>query len=733
MWTLEAPREPIGSLRAGQVCRARFTPFARGLVTSVSSRAAKPKVANAHDTLLWNVHDMTSEPNPDPVAGFPGRTVFDWWLDYANQQQGHHRLVTWDNVLSKLVLSTIDPEVARGMQIDGPATTSPVDTGNAGLKDALNGQSAASTDTAAATGSIGLGSGLSGRPTVNSLSQELRELRKRTFQGIAFTRIDEAARTCEMTVTAGLRGSHKPTRRQQSSDCLSMDLRITFPSLYPNHAPPSFHFGAGQKKPQTMLQNRVKERMSELASTHVENNEGCLHACLSLLVKMLEDELASDERLGAGNQPDGVDATEPNLLDAHLRLVASCGASFSGNGRLVTFANSPSKIAALQMRLRALSDANSTRAAKFSEAKTTSRSISRFFFGRTTTPQPTKTAPSAAGTANEQLAELRSSRVGSLTTIDAAGVMAARKASNTVATAVAGNPCIFVYDVTRLALLHRELGARKGTHSPQEECVAITKVAQSIGRDDLVRTWTVASQAIDIRLLSSPASLALAMQHPAKMHQSVAWSSHPFGGVLLKTLINHYCTLRDIQTVSMLARVLVTHMQLHGGLKPAAAHALDTGLLHRDEIGRYISCLEVYADVLFRFRFLEASADMRKVSAQLNTCIQPHKPPAPVGQSTRDRSAASLTTLSPQEHSLSLVIGSTCERCGEFFEGGNDGRCTRCANTVLLTCTICRARVRSQFVFCTLCGHGGHIGCMQEWGRISRQCPSGCGCRCSES
>ena len=115
----------------------------------------------------------------------------------------------------------------------------------------------------------------------------------------------------------------------------------------------------------------------------------------------------------------------------------------------------------------------------------------------------------------------------------------------------------------------------------------------------------------------------------------------------------------------MLACVLVTHMQCHGGLEPSVAHALRTGLLHRDEISRYvqtqsartlhqcpappicwqrspscvlradsvclgvccvltavgvgtlhaaiihhnryISCLEVYADVLFRFRFLVAS------------------------------------------------------------------------------------------------------------------------------
>ena len=62
-------------------------------------------------------------------------------------------------------------------------------------------------------------------------------------QGVSIINVDEANRTCELTAT-----SMRQRKRVQSSvGKISMRLKITFPALYPNNAPPSFHFVADPK------------------------------------------------------------------------------------------------------------------------------------------------------------------------------------------------------------------------------------------------------------------------------------------------------------------------------------------------------------------------------------------------------------------------------------------------------------------------------------------------------
>jgi len=65
----------------------------------------------------------------------------------------------------------------------------------------------------------------------------------RRTQGVSILNVDEANRTCELTATS------TPRKRlaQSSVGKISMRLKITFPALYPNNAPPSFHFVADPK------------------------------------------------------------------------------------------------------------------------------------------------------------------------------------------------------------------------------------------------------------------------------------------------------------------------------------------------------------------------------------------------------------------------------------------------------------------------------------------------------
>ena len=38
--------------------------------------------------------------------------------------------------------------------------------------------------------------------------------------------------------------------------------------------------------------------------------------------------------------------------------------------------------------------------------------------------------------------------------------------------------------------------------------------------------------------------------------------------------------------------------------------------------------------------------------------------------------------------------------------------------------------VRGMFVWCQVCGHGGHLQHIQEWLKAHTQCPTGCGHNC---
>ena len=133
-------------------------------------------------------------------------------------------------------------------------------------------------------------SSTAGRP--QTLAQEFRNARGRSHPGIHSIKFDEANRTCELDIRIGqVSGGLKTPPRtgagagSAQTEQLRMQLRITFPSLYPISAPPSFHFDNGSKTPQSKLQNRVKVDLCNLADALVAENKSCLLPCVELLVR----------------------------------------------------------------------------------------------------------------------------------------------------------------------------------------------------------------------------------------------------------------------------------------------------------------------------------------------------------------------------------------------------------------------------------------------------------------
>jgi hypothetical protein len=112
-----------------------------------------------------------------------------------------------------------------------------------------------------------------------------------------------------------------------------MKMKITFPSLYPHGAAPSFDF-LPNSSISTQLQAKLKEALMEIALFHVENNQTCLYQCLCQLVNSLtEAEIVLDDSgttLASKNSKE----ESPRALD-QIPCPRFSGAVFSSTGKLL--------------------------------------------------------------------------------------------------------------------------------------------------------------------------------------------------------------------------------------------------------------------------------------------------------------------------------------------------------------------------------------------------------------
>lgn len=80
----------------------------------------------------------------------------------------------------------------------------------------------------------------------------------------------------------------------------------------------------------------------------------------------------------------------------------------------------------------------------------------------------------------------------------------------------------------------------------------------------------------------------------------------------------------------------------------------------------------------------------------------------------------------------STTFYSSCSRCMKPVMQGKHSAywiCERCEKPTG-SCSVCHLPVRSVYVNCRGCGHGGHIEHMREWFAESNECPTGCGHQC---
>ncbi|KAJ9065217.1 SEA (Seh1-associated) complex subunit [Entomophthora muscae] len=85
----------------------------------------------------------------------------------------------------------------------------------------------------------------------------------------------------------------------------------------------------------------------------------------------------------------------------------------------------------------------------------------------------------------------------------------------------------------------------------------------------------------------------------------------------------------------------------------------------------------------------------------------------------------------------STTIYTLCWQCHRPLLGSEEAAgfwgCGRCSQPIS-NCTICHKLVKGLYSWCQGCGHGGHLGCYQDWFSPETgfaECPSGCGHVCN--
>jgi hypothetical protein len=83
-----------------------------------------------------------------------------------------------------------------------------------------------------------------------------------------------------------------------------------------------------------------------------------------------------------------------------------------------------------------------------------------------------------------------------------------------------------------------------------------------------------------------------------------------------------------------------------------------------------------------------------------------------------------------------VIMRSSCGKCGkevgETISSSGSGWCSKCKKCVDL-CIFCHKPVFKILTWCPVCGHGGHVQCIDLWFSSNSVCPTGCGHKCMMS
>ncbi|XP_072051931.1 GATOR2 complex protein WDR59-like [Amphiura filiformis] len=754
-WNISEARKPTLELRSSSpVWRARYTPFGDGILTT-----SVPQLRRGENTLLlWTCSNLSS-----PVHSFPGHTddVLEFQWRQLHDGSNDYQLITWCRDQS-LRMWRVEPHLQRLCGVDIPEVagselstsidvitpTTTQETGSPSSPDGKLNKSPSASQTEVVTvdaegaeveGSIeGKGHGSSSSLVVYQQQQQVIledefNVLLRNQQNVSLEQLDAQSRTC---LLSAIGGQH------------TIRIKAVFPPNYPNKVPPKWSFLL-MTSLDSQLKSKLLKVLDEICSQQVANNQYCLQMCLQHLdtfVESLKGSKSPSKKTSsqstksvAGTESSGIMTNYGTFTDYNIPFPRTTGARFSGVDKLVIFTR-----------------VGSTR--KTGNNQKTPRSLTAlgtfnkpfFAFG-----QPVTQSVNEPVSLNSFYKER--DRVSKMEKpVSLIPSIVRRESDTNIATnnSKQTQSCgpVVVYDASYFLPIRQELAASYvlNPNDIPAMCTKNAAAARAVGRKDLVQIWSLAA-------VSSNPNLKCT-ENP---DEGSPWAKHPFGRQLLKSLLDHYSSIHDVQTLAMLCCVFGSlHNQqkeddhherdLERGVMAIESnmyfvtdsndpiftqdwsgdstqlqsfsespddyrlnpmrdprdierekHRLSTKLLDPNLSHQFDAFKRHYAEILYRWKLLRARAEI------LNY--------------------VSMKSLNQSEIVFS-DFGVYCQKCSKQVY---TVKCDGC-RSFSFQCAICHVAVKGSSSFCLVCGHGGHSLHMMEWFKHESVCPTGCGCMCPQ-
>ncbi|XP_040165744.1 GATOR complex protein Wdr59 isoform X2 [Anopheles arabiensis] len=680
------------------VWRARYTPFADGLVTT-----SVPQQGRGENSLLmWNNSKQDA-----PICALVGHT--DVVLDFAWGRKDIHdpELITWSRDQT-IRIWRIDEEVRKLCE------RFPPDDDDGFMIEETNGGGGGGSSSVVPGGAVG-----GGKFTATVCPKSpMREKQPSVSLQHEFSLLNPNIPHIDIEVLDPIKRT--ATVRISVNGYVIM-LQVNFPALYPNNGTvPEFHYCQGTSLDDSLSLTLMKVlRMT--ASQRVKKGRTCLEQCLRALVDQLKKSSTSNgDRHLRLQSPRLEGALSSALHDACVPFPKTSGVRFSQVGILVTFS-------------RPLN----TKRISLKQQNTTPRALSALsggYLGNVMGSQPILYAHRDPSTSSFYLPDRKSSRHrGSSVKINVSPV--------------------HVYDVSKILYVSRELAENYiiSTTNVAEMCRHNRAAAERYGRPDLVQCWSLAEMIAqpstdfesddDMLCAQNPFAKSLLeslIHHFARIHdvQTAAMLCCAFGRHCPSALelsmssssssksINQspsgspYHTILPVDPSShqgwLLAQQL-KHLRSNswsdslddirlgpgggggggGGTSIGFVGDINRSLLGDSNRYLYDNFKRSYAEMLYRWGLLVQRAKVLKyLSSYVDTprCVE---------------------------------FVTECLNCCRVGAPA----CATCKKPVLY-CSLCRLPVRGAANACLHCGHGGHTEHMRIWFERHDVCATGCGCPC---
>ncbi|XP_074645024.1 GATOR2 complex protein WDR59-like isoform X3 [Tubulanus polymorphus] len=748
-WDVTSPRKATSMLSSSApVWRARFTPFGQGMVTVVVPQLRRGE----NSLLLWNKNDLLQ-----PVHTFVGHTdvVLEFeWRKQVGVDGGDYQLVTWSKDQS-LRIWRIDPHLQK---LCGPDSNDELLLDNVDDMEEIDGTNIQSV--------IGIADGerlspddlspLQSTPPskqIPSMTEQISPHQPKTLHqefslvninipNVTVDEMDAFKRTCTVSVV--------------SSKHL-VKLIMSFPVTYPNNAAPTFQIA----QPTTIDQNNQTKLLKVLKDTslqHVKRNRSCLEPCLRQLVSCLgnitlEERVTPDSDTPYNLQQPVIQ--QPTFLplysygsfqDSSIPFPRTSGARFCGAGHLVTFTRSSDlKKSTTEITPKSLSALSAYTQSHYNVRTPQQSQPFNLIFNMPRSP-PNNDGVSISNFYNYKGKQrLRPKK--SLNKESSEHSSRSKKSSSS-------KMCrVMIYDASVLLPIHKYLAENYvlNPSNVQETCTKNASVAASIGRKDLAQMWSLAALSASPMLSSSPNPDA-----------GPPWAYMPFGRNLIKSWLDHYSIMHDVQTLAMICCVFGAKdgkpKQISTTSSPDRSQFTDSGsdystiVSAEDEFassfshswsfpGIKLKRSNSWSDSFEDYKFSEVRdpADIEREKHEENMKFLDSSVICQYDQfkiayarilylwGLHNKVAEVLKYVStPPPGHKGIEFVTLCQICHKESRGVQCGHCKNYA----FQCSICHIAIKGASNFCLACGHGGHAEHMKDWFIKHTICPTGCGCNC---